>query len=150
MIWGGDGHNHWHVREIETHWLETLDGSEAIGTIVKPGFCFFDTSEHDRALPGAPERAVWSATECGSRDDTSVVMGLSVGWGDTYEWHLFDQHIDVTDIEPGRYRIRAVADPQDWFMESDETNNESWTVVEFALDTDGLPYVEVVEESAAP
>ena len=78
------------------------------------------------------------------------VMGLSVGWGDTYEWHLFDQHIDVTGIEPGRYRIRAVADAQDWFIESDESNNESWTIVELALDTDGFPSVEVVEESAAP
>ncbi len=150
LIWGGDGHDHWHVAAVETHWLETLDGSQVIGSVIKPGFCFFDTTEHDLALERAPGAPAWGESSCGSRLDTSLLMGLSVGWGDTYAWHLFDQNIDVTGLEPGRYRIRAVADPQDWFVELDETNNETWTVIDVALDDGGLPVVTIVEEAPPP
>ncbi len=27
LVWGGDGHDHWHIREVESHTLETLDGT---------------------------------------------------------------------------------------------------------------------------
>lgn len=150
LIWGGDGHQHWHVARIETHWIETLDGSEVIGSVIKPGFCFFDTTEIDLGLPEAPGAPAWLEPACGTRLDTSLRMGLSVGWGDTYAWHLFDQNIDVTGLAPGRYRIRAVADPEDWFDELDERNNETWTIIDVALDADGLPVVTVVEEAPAP
>ena len=50
-------------------------------------------------------------------------MGLSVGWGDEYPWHLFEQEIDISFPE-GRYRLRATADPFGWFDELDEANNE--------------------------
>ena len=72
-------------------------------------------------------------------------MGLSVGWGDEYPWHLFEQEIDITDLPEGRYRLRATADPFDWFDELDETNNE--VVVDIQLEFEGeQPVVTVLSE----
>jgi hypothetical protein len=53
-------------------------------------------------------------------------MGLSVGWGDVYQWSLPGQYIDITDLPPGTYRLRAVADPSHWFVEQDNTRNDTW------------------------
>lgn len=149
LIYGGDGHGHWHVKQVEVHQLETLDGT-VLGRLVKQGFCFFDTDPYDAAAPGAPTRAHWGARGCAGGLDTRVRMGLSVGWADKYPWHLLDERIDVTSVPDGTYRIREIADPNGDFRESDETNNETW--VEIALKTlpDGLRDARVVRHGPAP
>jgi hypothetical protein len=149
LKWGGDGHNHWHVRNVETHWVETLDGEE-VGRVVKEGYCFFDTTPVAPELAGAPERPVYGAHDCGHQSETSLDMGLSVGWGDLYPWSMFEQQIDVTDIPDGDYRIRAVADPGEWFDEVDETNNGTWATIRVGRDADGFPTVEVLELAPPP
>ena len=53
-------------------------------------------------------------------------MGLSVGWGDRYQWNLPDQYIDITELPAGQYRLLAIADPSNWFVETIETNNSTW------------------------
>jgi len=73
-------------------------------------------------------------------------MGLSIGWGDEYPWHLLDQQIDITGLPDGRYRLRAIADPFHWFDELDETNNEVWTDIELSLDGD-MPVVKIIGSS---
>jgi len=142
LIYGGDGHEHWHIREVESHTIETLDGT-VLGQVVKSGFCFFDTNSVHPDLPGAPAAGVYVSADCGGRIDSAATMGLSVGWGDEYPWHLFEQEIDITALEEGRYRLRAVVDPLGWFDESDETNNEVSVEIEWHLQ-DGLPAIEVV------
>lgn len=72
-------------------------------------------------------------------------MGLSVGWGDEYQWYLLDQTIEITGVPDGRYRLRAIADPADLFKESDETNNDTWTVVDLST-VDGRQKVKVAEQ----
>lgn len=146
LIFGGDGHDHWHVSEIETHWVETLDGQE-VGRVLKEGYCFFDNVEFDLGLAGAPQLRQYFSPDCGGRWDRSLTMGLSVGWGDSYPWSMFEQQIDVTGIEEGRYRIRAEADPSGWLVESNESNNGTWTIIGVSIDGDGFPIVDVVEES---
>jgi hypothetical protein len=148
LIFGGDGHGHWHVRQVEAHQLETLDG-EILGRLVKQGFCFFDTDLYED-LPGAPENRHWGARGCASSFDTRVRMGLSIGWGDKYPWYLLDERIDVTGLPDGQYRIREIADPNDEFEESDETNNETWVVIEIGTTPDGLRSSRVVEEGPLP
>lgn len=145
LVYAGDGHDHWHIREVERHSLETIDGT-LVGTVVKEGFCFFDTTIV-RRMPGMPDEPAHFSTECGGALDTGISMGLSIGWGDEYPWHLFAQEIDISDLPDGGYRLRAVADPFGWFSELDETNNEYW--VELVLRTvDGAPQVEQVRTSA--
>lgn len=124
MGWSGDGHNHWHVIGLEEYELDRLDNGVLVGTGAKTGFCFFDNTKHDLSLPGAPASAVY--TNCGASSSLSVTMGLSTGWGDTYYWNLAYQWVDITGLAAGRYRLWATADPENWFIEADDTNNSTW------------------------
>ena len=144
LVYGGDGHDHWHVKEVESHVIEDLDGT-VLGRVVKSGFCFFDTDAVRPDLPGAPTAKVYASEDCGGRFDSTNLMGLSVGWGDEYPWHLFEQEIDITNLPEGRYRLRATADPFGWFDELDEANNE--VVVDIQLKLEGeQPVVNVLSE----
>ena len=124
MGWSGDGHNHWHVVGLEEYELDRLDNGALVGTGAKTGFCFYDNTRHDLSLSGAPSSAVY--TNCGASSNLSVTMGLSVGWGDTYYWNLAYQWVDITGLAAGRYRLWATADPENWFIEADDTNNFTW------------------------
>lgn len=146
MIYAGDGHDHWHVRDLEDYQLRSLDGIIiSAGTVsrsvilsgimssrsdsstgVKSGFCFADGFRFDTKRPGAPARAVYSYAECGKPTDLSVRMGLSVGWGDPYLSTLPDQYVDITGLPWGTYRLEATADASNWFHEGDESNNTTW------------------------
>jgi hypothetical protein len=149
LIFGGDGHNHWHVRQVEVHQLETLDG-EVLGRLVKQGFCFFDTDAYRAELPGAPEDGPWTSKGCEGTFGMRVRMGLSIGWADKYPWNLLDERIDITGLPDGVYRIRQIADPNGEFEESDETNNETWVDVELTATADGLRETRVVQAGPAP
>jgi hypothetical protein len=144
LKYSGDGHDHWHVIGAEAHQLEALDG-EIAGGVVKSGFCFFDNVAHAVALPGAPQGAEHTSLECGTEFSRDIEMGLSVGWGDEYQWYLLDQTIEISGVPDGRYRLRAIADPADMFKESDETDNETWTMVELST-VDGRQGVTVIEQ----
>jgi hypothetical protein len=121
MFFAGDGHLHWHVRNLERYELQPLDSQHTLGAGAKSGFCFSDTERYAPQLPASPAARQYAS--CGRPGDLSVTMGLSVGWGDVYDWTLPDQYIDVTDLPPGRYRLSAVADPDGWFLEADAANN---------------------------
>jgi hypothetical protein len=126
MYWAGDGHNHWHVRDLETSTLDRVDGGGTVGAAAKHGFCFFDNIKFNLLLPGAPYSAVY--TGCGTDPNVlNQTMGLSIGWGDAYYYYLVDQWVDITGLAPGRYRLTTTADQQNWFEESDESNNFTWT-----------------------
>lgn len=75
-------------------------------------------------------------------------MGLSVGWGDEYQWYLLDQTIEITGVPDGRYRLRAIADPANHVVEADETDNDTWTVIDIST-VDGLRRVDTVEQGPA-
>jgi Lysyl oxidase len=119
MYFGGDGHNHWHVRDLETFELERLRKSSNVGTGAKHGFCFSDNYRY-----GSDQDPRY--TGCGQAGDLQVAMGLSVGWGDLYRYSLPDQYIDITGLGRGRYRLTGTADAENWFQESDESNNSTW------------------------
>lgn len=132
LVFGGDGHSHWHVKDLETYELERLDNGVKVGTGAKSGFCFFDTDPYRLSLPGAPSSPQFDSAGCGEESALQVAMGLSVGWGDEYEWTLPDQYIDITGLVKGRYRLRATADDLGMFSESDSSNNETWVDVRLA------------------
>jgi hypothetical protein len=126
MYFAGDGHNHWHVRDLVVSELRRRDNGVKVGTGAKHGFCFFDNTAYRLSLPGAPSNVVYRSSGCGTSSSLSVTMGLSVGWGDVYRGTLADQHIDITGLSSGRYRLLATADQGGWFAESDEGNNLTW------------------------
>ena len=134
LVWGGDGHDHWHVKNLVAYELERLDNGVKVGTSAKGGFCFFDTIGYRTSLPGAPPSAVYvPGSVCGPNNElaTGVTMGLSVGWGDKYAWNLAGQYIDITNLSSGKYRLTATADPNHRFTETNVSNNATW--VDIAL-----------------
>jgi hypothetical protein len=125
LVFGGDGHGHWHIRDLERYELRRIDNGVKVGTSSKSGFCFFDTTFY-RSLPGTPSSSVYRSSGCGTEGSLDVTMGLSVGWGDRYPASLPDQYIDITGLANGRYLLHAEADPEHWFTELDESNNATW------------------------
>jgi hypothetical protein len=128
MFWAGDGHDHWHIRDIEAYRLTRLDNGRRVGTGAKHGFCYFDNTPYRLRLPGAPSYSIYGG--CGSSGDLTVTTGLSVGWGDTYPAGIAFQWIDITGLKSGRYRLRATADPANWFAETNNTNNSTWVNIQ--------------------
>lgn len=149
LVWGTDEHEHWHVAAVEIHRLERIDTGEVLAETMKQGYCFFDVDSVKPPVPNAPEKAVWPEKACEGRLTTSLTVGLSVGWADIYPYDMYQQHIDLTDIPDGRYRLREIADPFDYFEELDETNNETWVDVEITK-TGLIPKVEIVDRAPAP
>jgi hypothetical protein len=124
IFWGGDGHNHWHVKDLLDFELERLDNGTKVGNFAKQGFCFYDNYLYGSSNPAYYTPST-GACEGGS-SATQTVMGLSVGWGDRYGRNLPDQYIDITGLTSGRYRLTATADASNWFLESNNANNFSW------------------------
>jgi lysyl oxidase len=140
LVWGGDGHSHWHVRDLESYELDRLDNGAKVGTGMKSGFCFFDTTAFRLTLPGAPSTRVYApGTVCGQDNfsTTNLRMGISVGWGDRYGSGLPDQYIDVTNLTSGNYRLVATADAANRFGEVDEANNTTWVDLKLTLGSKG-------------
>ena len=124
MYFGGDGHNHWHVRDLEQYVLDGANNSRRYGE--KHGFCFWDNYRYNTALPGYPTNAVYNSTNsCRTQTGGTVMMGLSIGWGDIYPASITDQYINITGLPAGEYTITATADWSNWFTESNETNNST-------------------------
>lgn len=131
MELGGDGHNHWHVHDLQLQEVFRLSNGSNVGRSAKRGFCFWDNVSYRLSLPGAPQSAVYDEVGCGDGASLGVAMGLSIGWGDIYPYYLPDQNVDITGLGNGRYRLMVTADPSNWFAETDENNNTTW--VDFEL-----------------
>jgi hypothetical protein len=129
MFFAGDGHNHWHVHKLQRFEIRPIDASgkegELKGTGAKTGFCFWDNTTYKLSLPGAPQNPYY--TSCGKRESVNVKMGLSVGWSDKYGATLAYQWIKINSLRDGNYRVRVIADPQNWFLETNDANNSTWT-----------------------
>jgi hypothetical protein len=125
MYFAGDGHNHWHLRDLQTYELIRLDNGNKVGTGAKHGFCFSDNYHF-----GSTELAYYTGCGENQADALAQTMGLSRGWGDIYQAGLVDQYIDITGLTSGRYRLQATADADDWFLESYNSNNFTWVDIQ--------------------
>jgi hypothetical protein len=124
MYYAGDGHNHWHVTDLESARL-TRDNGTVVGTQAKHGFCFAD-NVFWVALPGSPSSPAY--TDCGGDPNLlQVTTGLSIGYADVYGLNTNLQWIDITGLPSGTYRLTDIADDANQFVESDESNNFTWT-----------------------
>jgi lysyl oxidase len=145
LVYEGDGHDHWHVKDLEQYRLVPLRSARPDRIGQKVGFCFFDNYEYDLSLPDAPLDPVYGHRGCGTRESVALRTGLSVGWGDIYHRRLPGQSIDITDLPGGIYRLWAAADQADLFLESDDGNNSTWA--DLRIDARG---VRVLRKAASP
>jgi Lysyl oxidase len=136
LIWGGDGHNHWHLRDLQQFVLSSpTNASIAPRFGAKVGFCFYDNVRYNLKLAGAKHRAAYTASNaCGHLNDLDVMMGLSIGWGDRYAAPLRGQYVDITGLPAGDYRLRATADAKGQFLEASDANNETWADLRLGAD----------------
>jgi hypothetical protein len=146
LVWGGDGHSHWHIERVASVWLEPLDakGAQREGVkrryATKIGFCFYD---HTHQLARGPEKPQYSARSCGKKDYDTVGMGLSPGWNDTYLMSLPGQTIEVTGLKDGLYRLVTDIDEKGWFRERTRANNLTWIDLKITTTNDGFVAVKV-------
>jgi len=140
LVWGGDGHDHWHVQRIAIGRLMRLaEGSSPPKAgdgwaDTKIGFCYYDFI---RLEEDAGQDVVYPRQGCGNEHDTAIGMGLSWGWMDIYPFRLQGQSIDVTDVPDGRYRLWVEVDENQWFREARRDNNTSWTDLELITRPNG-------------
>jgi hypothetical protein len=145
MFWSGDGHDHWHVTDLQVSKLQNLENEE-VGSIKKVGFCFVDNYRYGSSQPPYYTQAI---NICQTKANGRVPMGVSKNWGDTYPYTFKYQWVNITDLPNGKYRLRVIADPADvpggLFIESDETNNVGWAKIRIqgqqvtVLKTSGRP-----------
>ena len=130
MVFAGDGHDHWHVRELQMFTIAIADAPlVTLGRDVKIGFCFSDNHEWI-----SDSAAAYTDRMCEMRPDGYVPMGLSVGWGDVYESSMAFQYLDITDLAENEYIILLRADPADDFLEVNEQNNAAWARISISHD----------------
>jgi hypothetical protein len=124
FFYAGDGHNHWHLQDLELGDLNRLDNGVKVGTSAKRGFCFYDNYLYNSS---APAFYTSSTNSCAlnNPDALSVMMGLSVGWGDIYPSSLGFQYIDITGLSSGRYRLTERVNPS-LGLSADLSSNETW------------------------
>jgi len=112
------GHQHWHMLNFDDYSIVGHPGAAD----EKHGFCLQDNT----TAPGVTSAATYpNTTSCGYQQPnaTSIVHGLSVGWGDTYPSSLPDQGIDIGGLPDGTYTVTVEADAQNVVQEKIETNN---------------------------
>jgi hypothetical protein len=119
-----DDHEHWHLLHAMRYSLWSEDKTVAVAPVQKVGFCLIDSQ---RVEAPASSRQVYSeASDDFCRwqepDAASVFMGVSPGWRDIYGSNLAFQWVDISDVAPGRYWLRADADPDGVIAETDEVN----------------------------
>lgn len=123
-----DSHHHWHFERFAEYelWHESdYDAWKANGghgaeprwrgsktTGQGESYCVRDSNPVQR-LPDSPPAEAYSTCD-------REIQGISVGWGDTYDFFLEDQWIDVgeTSLPDGRYVLRVIADPHNLLHES--------------------------------
>lgn len=122
-------HGHWHYSGFGLGALFVDGDAQPVRVSQKKGFCLIDVDfEAWGAKGNGPRRN--SAPGCLAPDPDQggdVVMGITNGWADVYNWFLADQFIDITGLPDGVYRLEITADPNDTLLESDETDNASST-----------------------
>lgn len=127
--YSGDGHNHWHVQEMTRY---DMWGGSGTFRGAKIGLCFLDSDPWNTSLPGEVGSYYRGAMCSTNPSALSNRMGVSVGWGDEYEWYLAWQWVDITGVPGGTYTVRAKADPYGFFLEKNESNQCAWARVSFS------------------
>jgi len=99
-----------------------------VATSPKTEFCMAEDT-YVGTVPNTP--ALPKYTTCAPSD----TLGLQVGWGDKYDYTDGGENFDITGLPDGTYWLRAEADPDHYFVESDPSNNITDTEIAVAGDT---------------
>ncbi len=130
FYWHAQNHQHYHYDDWGRYelwdrpdfdaWIasgRTQGQADLRGT--KTTSCVMD-EEFIKTLPTTPFPAVYPSGGCLPNNQNVLVQGLSVGWGDTYDYYRDEQWIDLDQgsLSNGQYVIRSVTDPNNKVYES--------------------------------
>ena len=123
------GHFHFPLASFGLYRVAADGGPGAAVTMSpKVGFCISDSYIYDASVPHAGAgHDLW-----GSCSDPTSLRGIAVGGADEYDYRDPGQAIPMTGVPDGTYWFRAESDPEDDFVESDESNNETDVLVTIA------------------
>lgn len=114
-------HGHLHLSSFAAYELWALDDfgqpTELVAHNQKVGFCLMDNLPvSDSASDSEP---VYSGCD-------ADVQGISVGYGDVYVAALYEQDLNVSDIDDGHYRLVNIVNPDHEIRELSKANNSSY------------------------
>ena len=119
-----DGHEHWHLQHVAYYSLWNADKTAEVAPSQKVGFCLED-SEHVEPEKGPSEPVYKDGGDhprefCRYRQPatTEVFEGISEGWRDLYTSDLAFQWVNVSNVLPGEYWLRAEVDPEHFIQEA--------------------------------
>jgi hypothetical protein len=126
-VYAGDGHSHQHLKDIVRYrmYLVDADGNrveEDKRRARKIGFCIYDNVKLPKR-PKQPNRPVFPRSGCGKKTSKKLTMGLSVGWGDLYNWRLPGQYVSLAKLPSGVYTLIGEANPEGVLYEQKTSNN---------------------------
>lgn len=140
-------HGHYHY-PLAHFGLYGVAANGAVGAPVtlspKVGFCIADSVPVDSSLPFAG-RFGYSGGLC---SDPRSVLGISIGWGDLYDYRDDGQAIDATGVADGTYWFRSIVDPGNYLVEANESNNI--TDVKVRITGDTVTVLESAHPSSRP
>ena len=123
-------HNHYHfegwglyqlwTKADYDKWIasgRTQGQAKKVGT--KTTSCVLD-EEFTKTLPGTPWPGRYISAGCQPDASNQLHMGLSPGWGDTYDYYRYEQWIDLGNetLADGDWVLRSVSDQNNVIYES--------------------------------
>ena len=121
FIWHEE-HNHWHFKEFSIYELWTLSPIGGLDRLVstsgKVSYCVIDSDIVDRAVDGFIPFGRYRG--CGK-----TLQGLSVGWGDKYEYFLEGQSVSLAGVKDGFYVLKSTVNPDSLLLEANYDNNST-------------------------
>ncbi len=128
-------HGHFHVDDWAQYRIREVLPGDGVGAIlfegVKTSFCLVDSAAYAGFGGTLGPRTFLT---CNDNE-----QGIAVGWEDIYFKNLPDQWIDITGLTPGEYWLESEVDPEDHFLELDETNNVDRIKLVIGVDTLPVP-----------
>jgi hypothetical protein len=121
------GHNHWHFPYAAEYQLrDSGGGTVATGVKNEAGFCLFDSWDTSGFTKYLADGTYCRPGEPGYTG--SLRMGIAPGKGDLYPATLYDQWVEVQDLQPrADYRLWMRVNPRDLIEEVDTANNVTMT-----------------------
>jgi hypothetical protein len=115
-----------------------------VATSPKDLFCM--TS--DTFVGGVPNTPAENGYPSGACTEPEGRLGLSVGWGDQYEFTDGGEGIDITGLANGTYWLRGEADPYHYLVESNVSNDVTDT--KLSIEGEKVKVLEQMQPSTTP
>ena len=71
---------------------------------------------------------------------------MSVGWGETYGYHLKGQRIEIPGWSDGEYNLTIEVDPKDVLLESNKADNSSIVTLQISITNGTVEVIKVPDD----